>query len=77
MEKQEKLLSRGDFIKGVGVSTVAGVTLLGGLGSLMTACSKGADASSTSTPQWPLPYTKLDEEKVQKRAYEAYMELGG
>lgn len=72
-EKKDKQISRKDFLKGVGTS-IAGVTLLGGVGSLLTGCSdQNAQANaSTEKPEWPFKYTKLDADKAAQRAYDAY-----
>ncbi|WP_243136933.1 hypothetical protein [Alkaliphilus serpentinus] len=74
-EKKDKQISRKDFLKGVGTS-IAGVTLMGGVGSLLTACTDKAAAPSTSAtaekPQWPFTYAKLDAEKAGQKAYDAY-----
>jgi len=68
-------ISRKDFVKGV-ATTVGGVAVLGGLGSLLTACSPteapSANVVGTEKPEWPFPYINLDPDKVAKRAYEGY-----
>jgi len=70
--QNEKQISRKDFLKGVG-TTIAGVTLLGGVSGILTACSeKEASADLSKAPQWPFKYEKLDAEKAAKRAYDAY-----
>lgn len=79
VEKNEKQISRKDFLKGVG-KTVAGVTILGGVSGLLTACSTPTDATPeaqtpvavTEKPQWPFTYVKLDPAKAEQRAYDAY-----
>lgn len=84
VEKKSREISRKDFLKGVGAS-LAGVTLLGGVGGILTACSDqatagtGAEATAgeIGKPEWPFPYTKLDADAVAERAYNAYKEKGG
>lgn len=83
IEKNNKEISRKDFLKGVGAS-LAGVTLLGGVGGILTACSDSASASATETvvgetekPQWPFTYVKVDPDQAAERAYNAYKEKGG
>ncbi|SCY31725.1 hypothetical protein [Alkaliphilus peptidifermentans] len=78
IEKKSKELSRKDFLKGVGAS-VAGVTLLGGVSGIMTACSTQTTSSAAAVgkPEWPFPYKKLDGNKAADRAYEAYKTKGG
>ncbi len=78
IEKNDKQISRKDFLKGVG-KTVAGVTILGGMGGILTACNSPAavtpDASAVGEagkPEWPFPYVKLDPAKAEQRAYDAY-----
>ncbi len=77
IEKKDKQISRKDFIKGVGKS-LAGVTILGGVGGILTACSDEANVApqpmsgGTDTPQWPFTYVKLDADKAAERAYDAY-----
>ncbi len=74
---ENKQISRKDFMKGVGV-TVAGVAVTGGLGGLLTGCAAPEAAADTTTaPEWPLPYQKLDADAVRERAYNAYFEKGG
>jgi len=72
-EKKDKQLSRKDFIKGVGTS-IAGVTLLGGVGGILTACTDktAATAGAIEKPEWPFTYTKLDADKAAQRGYDAY-----
>ncbi|AOY77806.1 hypothetical protein [Clostridium formicaceticum] len=82
IEKKEKEISRKDFLKGVGAS-IAGVTLLGGVGGILTACSDQTTAEVQTTveakgkPEWPFPYAKLDADKAAERAYHAYLSKGG
>ena len=80
IENNDKQISRKDFLKGVG-KTVAGVTILGGVSGLITACSSPtavtpepapAPVAEIGTPQWPFPYAKLDAVKAEQRAYDAY-----
>ncbi len=74
---ENKQISRKDFMKGVGV-TVAGVAVTGGLGGLLTGCAAPEAAADTTTaPEWPYPYKKLDPAKVEERAFNGYKEMGG
>ncbi len=75
---EKKQISRKDFLKGAGVS-VAGVAMAGGLGAVLTGCTTAAvdTAESTSAPQWPFKYVKLDPATVEARAYNGYKEMGG
>ncbi|MGM0397026.1 MAG: hypothetical protein ACQEP4_08230 [Bacillota bacterium] len=73
---ENKQISRKDFMKGVGV-TVAGVAVTGGLGGLLTGCAPEAAADTTTAPEWPYPYTKLDPEVVRENAFKGYKEMGG
>ncbi len=74
----DKTVSRKDFLKGVGKS-IAGVTLIGGVGSLLTGCAQpDAPAVDTSqAPTWPFTYSKLDPDKVAERAFNSYKTGGG
>ncbi len=70
-------ISRKEFLKGIG-KTVAGVTVVGALGPVLTACSTpAATVEATEKYQWPFPYTKLDPEKVLARGFKGYKEKGG
>ncbi len=76
-------ISRKEFLKGVG-KAVAGVTVVGTLGSVLTGCSTQeatAEASpapaTPEKPQWPFPYKKIDADKAAERAFKAYKEKGG
>lgn len=70
-------ISRKEFIKGVG-KTVAGVTVVGALGSVLSSCSASETTAKTADkPQWPFTYTKVDPEKAMERAFKAYKEKGG
>lgn len=79
IEKSTKQLTRQDFLKGVG-KTIAGVTMLGGVSGILTACSAPAEAGPEASvpvgevgkPVWPFPYVKLDGEQVAERAYKGY-----
>lgn len=73
-------ISRKKFLKGAG-STVAGVALLGGVGSVLSGCANGngngeqssASAEGVEVPEHPFEYKPLDPDKVAERAYDAYM----
>jgi hypothetical protein len=70
-------ISRKEFLKGVG-KTVAGVTVVGALGSVLTGCSTPTATTATEDkPQWPFTYKKVDAEKAAERAFKAYKEKGG
>lgn len=70
-------ISRKEFLKGVG-KVVAGVTVAGTFGSVLTGCSAPvATVQAPEKAQWPFPYVKLDPEKVLERAYKGYKEKGG
>jgi|BioPla2DNA2_1021312.scaffolds.fasta_scaffold53220_2 hypothetical protein len=71
----ENQISRKDFLKKAGL-TVAGVAVTG---SLLSACSPGttASADTSSAPEWPFTYTKIDPAVAEERAYKAYHEQGG
>jgi hypothetical protein len=71
-------ISRKDFLKGVG-KAVAGVTVAGTLGSVLTACSapEATSAAAPAEPKWPFPYKKIDVDKAAERAFHAYKEKGG
>ncbi len=71
MNKQEKTISRKDFLKGVGV-TLAGATVLGGLSPV------GAQSAAEAGPvDYPVPYSRIDPDEAAKRAYHYYKEKGG
>lgn len=81
--KENKQVTRKDFLKGMGMS-LAGVAVVGSVGGLLTACTGTGTASatvettgSTDKPQWPFKYTKLDPDKVTERAFKGYKEKGG
>ncbi|MDF2591496.1 MAG: split soret cytochrome c precursor [Clostridia bacterium] len=70
-------ISRKEFLKGVG-KTVAGVTVVGALGSVLTGCTTAeTTAAVPERPQWPFPYKKLDPEKVLARGFKGYKDKGG
>lgn len=80
-------ISRKEFLKGVG-KAVAGVTVVGTFGSVLTGCSAPeaeaapvaapvAAAVTPEKPQWPYPYKKVDPDKAAERAFKAYKEKGG
>lgn len=78
-------MSRKDFLKGVG-KAVAGVTVAGAFGSVLTGCSAQEAAAAPAPaaapvapekPQWPFPYKKIDADKAAERAFKAYKEKGG
>ena len=70
---ENKNLTRKDFIKGMGM-TLAGVTVAGGLGGVLTGCSSSASAEAAP---YPYKYTKMDADKAEAVAYDTYFEKGG
>jgi hypothetical protein len=87
MKKQESLaqkkMSRADFLKGMGKS-VAGITLVGGMSTLLAGCENEAAAPSDTgvstpegAPEWPFEYVEVDIAKAEERAYNAYKTQGG
>jgi hypothetical protein len=68
-------ISRKEFLKTAG-KTVAGVAVVGALGSVLSGCSTTTTAK-VDKYQWPLPYKKLDPEKVLARGFKGYKEKGG
>lgn len=83
MKQPSRDVSRKEFLKKMG-TTLAGVTLLGGVGGILTACSEeemveaavemGLDPEQV---QYPVPYTRIDPDKAAERAYKYYKEKGG
>ena len=83
MNNEIKNITRKDFLKKMG-TTLAGVTLLGGVGSILTACSEdelteaavqmGLDPEQV---EYPVPYVRIDPDKAAERAYKYYKEKGG
>jgi len=81
--KENKEISRKDFLKGMGM-TVAGVAVTGSLAGVLTGCSTeetatpAASAVDTSQkPAWPFKYEKIDAAVAEERAYKGYLENGG
>ncbi len=73
----EKQITRKNFLKGVG-TTIAGVTVLGGMTSILTGCDEEVQASNDQgDASYPLPYKRVDPDQVAKRAYDGYQEKGG
>jgi len=73
----EKQITRKNFLKGMG-TTIAGVTVLGGMTSVLTGCDEEAQASnSQGEASYPMNYKKVDPDKVADRAYAGYKEKGG
>jgi len=72
---ENKNLSRKDFLKGMG-TTLAGVTLFGGMGTVLASFNE-AEAAEKSDIAYPLPYTRIDPDKAAERAYKYYKEQGG
>ena len=74
-ETTERTVSRRDFLKGA--ITVAGLTLVGGAGALLSGCQSQQTSNQTQPAvTWPFPYKKLDPAKVAERAYNKYKEAG-
>lgn len=83
MSYDNKNITRKDFLKGMG-TTIAGVTLLGGVGSVLMGCSQGnvalAETPLALNPEpivYPLAYSRIDPDKAAERAYTFYKEKGG
>lgn len=83
MENEMKNISRKVFLKKMG-TTLAGVTLLGGMGGILTACgevelaeAKEQMALELEQVEYPLPYVRIDPDKAAERAYKYYKEKGG
>lgn len=73
----EKQITRKNFLKGMG-TTIAGVTVLGGMTSILTGCDEDAQAANNGVEaSYPMNYKKVDPDKVADRAYTAYHEQGG
>jgi hypothetical protein len=79
----QKKMSRADFLKGMGKS-VAGITLVGGMSTLLAGCENEAAAPADTnagtpegSPEWPFEYVEVDIDKAEQKAYEAYMQQGG
>ena len=74
---KEKQITRKNFLKGMG-TTIAGVTVLGGMTSILTGCDEEVQASNDQgEASYPMNYKKVDPDKVADRAYNAYHEQGG
>lgn len=83
MNSEKKNLTRSEFLKGMG-TTLAGVTILGGIGGVLTGCDEaevaqakeemGMDAEKVG---YPVAYTEIDPDKAAERAYKYYKEKGG
>ncbi len=74
VEEKKILLDRKKFLKGAGAS-LAGLALMGGVGSLLAGCDQGGAAAPTgseSAPSWPVAYEKLDPDKAEQLAYDSY-----
>jgi len=83
MNSEKKNITRKDFIKGMG-TTLAGVTLLGGMSGVLTGCSEEeaaqvAEQMGVEPEQvaYPVAYTEIDPDIAAERAYKAYKEQGG
>lgn len=71
---ENKNLTRKDFIKGMGM-TLAGVTVAGGLGGVLTGCT--SDKASAEAAPYPFKYIKMDPAAGEEAAFNAYKEQGG
>ncbi len=83
MNNEKKNMTRTDFLKGMG-TTLAGVTLLGGMTSILTGCSEEEVAEAKEEmgldPEqvgYPVAYARMDPDKAAERAYKFYKEKGG
>ncbi|NBG87330.1 hypothetical protein [Isachenkonia alkalipeptolytica] len=73
----EKQITRKNFLKGMG-TTLAGVTVLGGMSSILTGCDEDVQAAGDRDEAvYPVNYKKVDPDMVADRAYNAYHEQGG
>ena len=75
---EEQGVSRKQFLKGA-ATTAAGITLVGGLGSILTGCEpdgtgEAAENGEIETPEHPYPFEKLDPDAVADRAFDGYKE---
>lgn len=72
-EEKKILIDRKKFLKGAGAS-LAGIALMGGVGSLLTGCAEEAQAPAGNSiaPSWPLEYKKLDPDQAEQIAYDSY-----
>ena len=73
VEEKKILLDRKKFLKGAGAS-IAGLALMGGVGSLLSGCAEEtqAPAGDASAPSWPVAYKKMDADKAEQLAYDSY-----
>jgi len=84
MSYEKNPITRKDFLKSMG-TTIAGVTLFGGVGSVLMGCSQQDIAVAAETPvdlnpepvAYPVAYTSIDPDKAAERAYKYYKEKGG
>ena len=83
MSFESNNITRKDFLKGMGTA-IAGVTLFGGMGSVLMGCSQEevsmAETPMASNPEpvaYPVAYTHIDPDKAAERAYKNYKEKGG
>ena len=83
MSDAMKHISRKDFLKKMG-TTFTGVALLGGMGSVLTACSEEEVTEAAvqmglapEQVEYPVPYVRIDPDKAAERAYKYYKEKGG
>ena len=76
MKEENKTISRKDFLKGVGTS-LAGVAVMGTLGSTLTGCTDSGSADTGEAAPYPYKYTKLDPAVGEEMAYNTYFEQGG
>ncbi len=83
MNSEKKNLTRSEFLKGMG-TTLAGVTILGGISGVLTGCDEAEVAQAKEEmgldPEqvgYPVAYTKIDPDKAAERAYKFYKEKGG
>ncbi|SDY66104.1 hypothetical protein [Tindallia californiensis] len=86
MSAEMNHITRKDFLKKMG-TTLASVSILGGVGGILTACGETSAAEVTEAKEsagvdmepvvHPLPYKRIDPDAAAERAYKYYKEQGG
>ncbi|SFH67090.1 hypothetical protein SAMN05192551_10293 [Tindallia magadiensis] len=86
MSAEMNHITRKDFLKKMG-ATLAGVSLLGGVGGILTACGETSAAEMADSNEsagegmepvvYPLAYKRIDPDAAAERAYKYYKEQGG
>jgi len=73
--KQNKKISRRDFLNTAGAAAAGG--LVAAAGSSLLVSNEARAAVSQATPPLPWKYTKLDPMEAGKRGYKNYLAKGG